>query len=313
MRFRGDVTGNALAERICMTLPRQVLPGQFYMVTRRCTRREFLLRPDPETNNAFLYCLAYAAERTGVDVILPVVMSNHHHTVVYDRDGSINEFTGHLHKLVAKSQNALRGRWESFWSNEPPSLVRLLDAADIMAKLAYAATNPVKDHLVARVHHWPGLNGLAAFLNGRPLTARRPKHFFRANGPMPESLELHLVIPPELGAPDAVRGQLRDRVAAIERNVAAERAQIGGRVLGRRGVLEQSWCAQPPTPASPRTRRPQLAARSVWARIEAQLRNRDFLTSYRAAWTRWRQGLPSIFPLGTYWLHRFAGVSVAAA
>ena len=29
-------------------LPRQVLPGQFYMVTRRCTQRQFLLRPDRE-------------------------------------------------------------------------------------------------------------------------------------------------------------------------------------------------------------------------------------------------------------------------
>jgi len=26
--------------------PRQVLPNQFYMITRRCTQRQFLLRPD---------------------------------------------------------------------------------------------------------------------------------------------------------------------------------------------------------------------------------------------------------------------------
>jgi hypothetical protein len=32
-------------------LPRQALPRQFYLVTRRCTQRQFLLRPDPETNN----------------------------------------------------------------------------------------------------------------------------------------------------------------------------------------------------------------------------------------------------------------------
>ena len=37
-----------------MTLPREVIPGRFYMVTRRCTQRLFLLRPDEETNNAFL-------------------------------------------------------------------------------------------------------------------------------------------------------------------------------------------------------------------------------------------------------------------
>ena len=61
-----------------MTLPRQVLPGQFYLITRRCTQRQFLLRPDPETNNAFTYCLAEAAERYEISVLLPCAMSNHH-------------------------------------------------------------------------------------------------------------------------------------------------------------------------------------------------------------------------------------------
>ncbi len=99
-----------------MSAPRQILPSTFYMLTRRCTQRQFLLRPDDATNNAFLYCLAHAAQRCGIEVILPVVMSNHHHTIVFDRRGTIVEFTEHLHKLVAKSQNALRGRWENFWS-----------------------------------------------------------------------------------------------------------------------------------------------------------------------------------------------------
>jgi hypothetical protein len=37
-----------------MSLPREVIAGRFYMVTRRCTQRQFLLHPDAETNNAFL-------------------------------------------------------------------------------------------------------------------------------------------------------------------------------------------------------------------------------------------------------------------
>jgi len=47
-------------------LPRQVLPRQFYLVTRRCTQRQFLLRPDPETNNAFTYALIDAAQRAQI-------------------------------------------------------------------------------------------------------------------------------------------------------------------------------------------------------------------------------------------------------
>jgi putative transposase len=46
-----------------MPLPREVLPGRTYMITRRCTQRQFLLRPDSATNNAFMYCLAVATQR----------------------------------------------------------------------------------------------------------------------------------------------------------------------------------------------------------------------------------------------------------
>src|SRR5215813_11709241 len=65
-------------------LPRQVLPRQFYLITRRCTQRQLLLRPDAATNNAFLYCLIDAALRSEVDLLLPCAMSNHYHAVIYD-------------------------------------------------------------------------------------------------------------------------------------------------------------------------------------------------------------------------------------
>jgi len=61
-----------------MSDPREVVPGRCYMITRRCTQRQFLLRPDRETNNNFLYCLAEAASRFEIDVLLPSALSNHH-------------------------------------------------------------------------------------------------------------------------------------------------------------------------------------------------------------------------------------------
>jgi len=38
-----------------VSLPREVIPGQFYMITCRCQQRQFLLRPHEATNNAFAY------------------------------------------------------------------------------------------------------------------------------------------------------------------------------------------------------------------------------------------------------------------
>src|SRR3954463_7766105 len=100
-----------------MTLPRQVLPNQFYAITRRCTQRQFLLRPDPELDNAYLYCLIEAALRFDIGLIQSTAMSNHHHTDIYDRRGTVSEFMEHFHKMLAKCVNSMRGRWENCWSS----------------------------------------------------------------------------------------------------------------------------------------------------------------------------------------------------
>jgi hypothetical protein len=103
------------------------------------------------------------------------------------------EFLRYLDELVAKSQNALRGRFENFWSTEQTSVVRLIEPDDVLDKMLYALTNPVKDPLVNRVREWQGVNFYGAILSDTALTASRPKHFFRADGDMPESAELQLV------------------------------------------------------------------------------------------------------------------------
>jgi len=45
------------------------------------------MRPDQETSNAFVYCLAVSAARYGVGIIGFGAMSNHYHAVVLDREG----------------------------------------------------------------------------------------------------------------------------------------------------------------------------------------------------------------------------------
>jgi putative transposase len=111
-----------------MTLPRQVVPGRDYMVTRRCSERRFFLRPDDDTNNAFIYCLALAAKcARRVQVTFSVAMSNHHHTGIHDPDGNFPIFTEHFHGLLARCQNAHLGRFENFWSSEPTSVVHLVE------------------------------------------------------------------------------------------------------------------------------------------------------------------------------------------
>jgi putative transposase len=281
------------------------------MVTRRCTQRQFLLRPDRETNNAFVYCLAVAAQRYPVDVIDFVQMSNHLHDAIYDRHGNAPAFYEDFHKLLAKCTNALRGRWENFFSSEQVCVVRLETREDLIDKLVYIATNPVKDGLVERVDDWPGASGYRALLSGEPLRAIRPERFFAEDGTMPAEVTLHLTIPPELGDRDQILAELQARVAAVEEEQARNRARTGKRVLGRYAVLRQSWRDSPTSREPRRGLRPTIAARSLWARLEAIQRKREFTAAYRKARLALLSGVPIPFPSGTYWLRRFAGVAVA--
>lgn len=296
-----------------MSLPRQILPNEYYLITRNCTQQMFLLRPDDEMNAIFEYCLAVAAIEYGIIVILACVLSNHHHTVVFDPLGNISEFCAYLHRLVAKATNALRGRRENLWSSEALSLVRLVDADDVLAKLVYAATNPVKDGLVAKVDDWPGVNTLRALLDGRAIETTRPKRFFAADGTMPETAVLKLEVPPSLGAADEFRRRLRRLCEDAEVAFAEERRRTGRSVLGRKAILAQSWLAQPATLHEDSELRPTIAARSLVSRIKALAGYRVFLNAYRAARERWLTGEAALFPAGTYWLRRFAFVSVAEA
>jgi hypothetical protein len=123
---------------------------------------------------------------------------------------------------------------------------------------------------------------------------------------------LRLTISAELGPKAAVLDELRQRVAAAEAALAAERQRTGQRVYGRRAVLQQSWRAQPTSMEPRRNLRPRVTARSKWARIEALRRNRVFLVDYAVARAGWQDGEAVMFPIGTYWLRRFANVPIAA-
>jgi REP element-mobilizing transposase RayT len=283
------------------------------MVTRRCTQRQYLLRPDPETNNAVLYCLIVSAQKYEVDVLDFVQMSNHLHEAIFDRHGNAPAFYEHFHKLLAKCMNAMRGRWENFFASEQVCVVRMQAIDDLVEKLVYIATNPIKAGLVERVCDWPGASGYRALIEGRVLRAQRPKHFFSEHGSMPEEVSMQLRIPPELGDHDAIVAAVKMRVAQVEAEEARKRAESGKKVLGRYAVLRQSWRDSPTSREPRRTLRPTIAARSLWAFLERVQRDREFVAAHRVARRALQAREPAVFPAGTYWLRRFVGVVVASS
>jgi len=120
-----------------MTAPRQVLPGASYLVTRRCTQRQFLLRPGKLVDQTFLYLLALAAHRFCIRIHAFCVLSNHYHLVLTDPHARLPAFCRFLDGLAARALNALHGRWESFWAPDSYSAVALATPQDVLEKAAY--------------------------------------------------------------------------------------------------------------------------------------------------------------------------------
>ena len=280
------------------------------MVTRRCSQRRFFIRPDGDTTNAFLYCLGYAASRTGVGIVFFIACSNHWHGGIVDYEGRLPEFLEYFHKLFAKHQNARFGRWENLWASEQTSVVQLVGPEDVLAKAAYAVSNPVKDNLIELASHWTGASSWAAHLDGRSLVAFRPRHYFRADGPMPDEISFSLAPAPGFEHLDAAEfGRLLlAEVRKIERVAAQRRAETGRPVLGMRAVVKQRMGDRPRSREPRRKLSPRVACRNTWRRIEALMRNREFHALYRTAREQFLAGLDAIFPAGSYWLRRFAGV-----
>jgi REP element-mobilizing transposase RayT len=291
-----------------VTAPRQVLPGRTYLVTRRCSQRQFLLRPGKLVNQVFLYVLAIAARRYGIQVHAYCVLSNHYHLVVTDPSARLPAFTQFLDSFVARALNALHGRWDHFWSSDTYSAVALAGPEDTLAKAVYVLANPVAAGLVRSPNSWPGLwSGPEAV--GTTLAVKRPAHFFDPDGHLPETAKLRIAVPPGF---ESAESFTRALAAALAERV--ERERHSGKVfLGRARVLAQRPSGRPAGIEPRRDLRPRIAARDKWKRVEILERLAEFSRAYREAWAeRCAGNLAALFPAGTYLLRVLHGVPCAA-
>src|SRR5512147_1939816 len=151
-----------------MTAPRRVLPQAISFVTRRCSERRFFLKPSKVVNDTILYILAVAAQRYGILLHAFCVLSNHLHYVVTDPHARLPAFEQYVDALVARSVNALRGHWESFWAPGSYSSVTLTSSEDVIAKIAYVLANPVAAGLVRRGREWPGVRSAPEQIGAGP-------------------------------------------------------------------------------------------------------------------------------------------------
>jgi REP element-mobilizing transposase RayT len=248
-----------------------------------------------------MYCLAFAAWKTGVVLHAACVMSNHHHLVVTDPRGLLPNFLRELHRLTAKAMNASQGQWENLWSAEPCNVVRLVTDEDVLDKIAYVAANPVGAGLVERPEQWPGFKAWGS----RTVYVARPKAYFDEDGVCAPELRLE-VRPPESrdGALLSGREWSARLALQIEERVAAARAELraeGRRFLGKATVLGASFILRARSFEERRGIIPTFAAKAWAVRDRLKKIERSFRARYRAALERWRGGAREVvFPFGTW-------------
>jgi len=298
-----------------MAHPRRIIPGETYLITRRCYQRTFRLRPSAQTTRIFTYCLALAMQKTGVVLHAACVMSNHHHLVVTDPSGLLPDFLRELHRLTAKAMNASQGESENLWAAEPCNVVRLVTDEDVEQKIAYVIANPVTSGLVKHPDQWPGFVAWGE----RSINVQRPAHYFREDGSCPDVLRLELRKPVPRSIPSQGQGDWRERVGrAIAEAVAnAHHAmkQQGRAFLGRAAVLASSFIRRAQSGEEKHGIVPTFAARRRSVRERLIRTERQFRSRYRSALEQWRAGVRDIvFPFGTWAMRVFhsAGVDVPA-
>jgi len=294
-----------------MTWPRRVIAGTTYLLTRRCTERRYLLVPRGVSPKLVGYCIALAAQRHDILIHATVVMSNHWHAVLTDPHGHVTEFARDVHALTARALNAHYGRWESFWSSQRLSLVELDGPEDVLEKLVYTTTNPVEAGLVERPRDWPGVRTLPSHVLDAPRCFPRPRTRFFSRSTLPEEVELHLTVPPQLahlGEGEYVRryqAGVLERVEALE----ARRVSEGRRVMGVHALKRQRKDGRPKTCAPRRKLDPAVASRDRARRVGLLTELRRFRDAYREARRRWLQGDKGVlFPWGTLLMSTLPGV-----
>ena len=296
-----------------MSMPRCVLPGKRYLLTRRTTRRYFLFRPDGDRTmeEIFWYCLAVAAAKHGVVVHSAISMSNHVHLVVTDVLGVLPDFLADFHRWLACATKAHRGWPAEVFDKSQTSAVELVTPVAVVREMAYVIANAPLSGLVRYAHEWPGAMTRVADVGRRVVRAKRPEAWFDAESESvqwPEEIALSIEMPEVLvrahGSAEAARGVIGREVERRERSAWDEAQKKGRGFLGAeravrvaitdRGSKWELFGARNPTFAAGGD---SEAARGAVERL------RGFRGGHRESLVRWRGGERDVvFPAGTWWM-----------
>ena len=293
-----------------MTRPRIVSPATTLALSRRTTRRHFLLNPDEarQMEQAYWYCLAHAAALHGILVHAACLMSTHSHEVVTDVRGELPRFLQTFHRNLALCTKALRGWPEEVFNKRSSGAHALLTPDAMIEAIAYLIANPVEARAVRYAKDWPGAQTLPSHVGTRVIRVKRPSHYFDPeNREWPDVIELRLEMPVALeldyGA-DLARQRIAKRVRRRQHHAWNQAKRTGVAFVGPRRVLRLAHTKRAKSYEVFGSLNPQFAAAGDrGAATEAVKRLRAFRAQYQRALAAWTAGdRNACFPEGMWWM-----------
>jgi REP element-mobilizing transposase RayT len=299
-----------------MSTAMPVIAGQSWELTRRCTRRQFLLTPDHELTQALLYCFAACAERWNIKIHAIALMLNHYHSNITDLDGNRVEFTRDLHQMMARCVKAFHAKHgldvdDAVWDASEQTGRLMLDSSEgRIASIVYCLANPISAGLVRRSHEWPSFLSRPRDMLGRSISLKRPACL---GGTLPQVMALEFCVPPQHVA--TACAFVHDVETHLKGRIRQKRLEMetAGRSFGRREqVLAMKPTDTPKTAKKVSFTQPAFRAVTREAVRQARERLRDWRKAYREAYERFRDGDHDVvWPPGTWKASRYYGAKVA--
>lgn len=204
------------------------------MVTRRTTRRHYLLRPDHDgmLQQIYWYTTAVLAKKFGIQIHAVQMLSTHMHEVLTDTRGLLPAFLRERNRALANAVKCHRGWPEEVFQRAPANCIELFGVEAILRQIGYTLANCVEAGLVHSPEAWPGVGVAAHDIGRKTVRARRPDVYFDPeNCVWPEEAELHIHMPEALTDVFGVAGAFKRVRTAVATSV--EKAREAARSAGR--------------------------------------------------------------------------------
>ncbi|MEM9191997.1 MAG: hypothetical protein AAGF12_22680 [Myxococcota bacterium] len=310
--------------------------NKIYLVSRRCTRRYFLLSPDGAgiVARIFWYWIGYAALLTGIQICAVNLMSSHFHLVVVDRLGLISNFLHILDRNLALAIKAYRGWPEEVFNKSQASCVELLGTEAVLKEMSYTIGNASTSFAVRYSKDWPGAVTRVEDVGVREIRAKHMPYWSRRPGRKdpttgaylddeepwiakeddrpevrcgwPHAVEFRIEWP-EVVLEQMKEEEARRRLAAgvryQERKAWRQAKERGYSFSNPKRIVRQKHTRRARSWETFGSRNPRFsAAGDLEAALAAIERNRKFDRQYDQALELWRSGdrRRAVFPHGTW-------------